>query len=71
MQAITDPLQLKLWRAQHDPAIERQIAETGRLLVLGMKRSDLRENDIPNKTYNYGAITVSPEKVLIFGGVSE
>jgi hypothetical protein len=41
MQVINDPNQLASWRASLDAGVERQIAETGMLLILGMKRSDL------------------------------
>lgn len=54
-----------------DQGVERQIAETGMLLILGMKRTDLSQNDLPNKSYNYGTISLNPEKILIFGGISE
>ena len=38
---------------------------------MGMRKCEIKENEIPNKTYNYGTIAVSPEKILIFGGISE
>lgn len=38
---------------------------------MSMKKCDIQENEIPNKTYNYGTISLGPEKILIFGGISE
>jgi hypothetical protein len=38
---------------------------------MGMKRVDLRENEVPNKTYNYGAVSLGPDRFLLFGGISE
>lgn len=72
MQAITDPVQLNLWQnSSNDPAIERQIQETGRILVMGMGKEEIRENELPCKSYNYGTICLNADKILIFGGISE
>ncbi|CDW72823.1 UNKNOWN [Stylonychia lemnae] len=71
MQTVQDPVQLKSWRAQNDSAVDRQINETGKLMVMNMKKTDIKENEIPNKTYNYGTIALGPDKILIIGGISE
>lgn len=36
-----------------------------------MKKSEIKENEIPNKTYNYGTVALNADKILIFGGISE
>jgi hypothetical protein len=38
---------------------------------MGMRKCDIKENEIPNKTYNYGTISINQDKILVFGGISE
>lgn len=38
---------------------------------MGMRKFEIKENEIPNKTYNYGTISLGQDKILIFGGISE
>ena len=38
---------------------------------MGMKKSEVKENEIPNKTYNYGTMAITSDKILIIGGISE
>ena len=40
-------------------------------MIMNMKKTDIKENEIPNKTYNYGTIALGPDKILIIGGISE
>jgi len=45
--------------------------ETGKLMVMGMRKTEILLNEIPNKTYNYATLALGPEKILIIGGISE
>ncbi len=38
---------------------------------MGMVREEIKENELPCKSYNYGTICLNPEKILVFGGISE
>jgi hypothetical protein len=36
-----------------------------------MRKSEIRESELPNKTYNYGTLALGPDQILVFGGISE
>eukprot|EP00347_Sterkiella_histriomuscorum_P006930 403350890 len=71
LSSITDPQELKIWLAQQDKIIEYEIQSAGKLMVVDLRKTEIERNEIPNKTYNYGTIALSPERILIIGGISE
>ena len=40
-------------------------------MVMGMRKTEILINEIPNKTYNYATLALGSEKILIIGGISE